>query len=280
MAAFLLDHEPWVRLAAFVGIFVSMALLEWAAPRRVLALPRRLRWSNNLAVVFLDTLLVRLIFPASAVGAAWVAAERGWGLLNQVGGPAVIEIAVAVLLLDLLIYGQHVAFHRVPLLWRLHRMHHLDLDVDVTTGSRFHPIEILASMVLKVAAVTALGAAPVAVLLFEVILNGLAMFNHANVRLPEGFDRVLRRLIVTPDMHRVHHSIHWHELHRNFGFNLSVWDRLFRTYRAQPQDGHRGMTLGIEGFRDPADQRLHRMLWSPLRGDRRGGSGRRQAAGT
>jgi sterol desaturase/sphingolipid hydroxylase (fatty acid hydroxylase superfamily) len=280
MAAFLLDHEPWVRLAAFAGIFAAMALLERAAPRRVLSLSRGVRWSNNLAVVLFNSLLVRLIFPASAVGAAWVAAERGWGLFNQVDMPAVVEVAVAVLLLDLLIYGQHVAFHKVPLLWRLHRMHHMDLDVDVTTGSRFHPVEILASMAIKVAAVAALGAAPLAVLLFEVILNGLAMFNHANVRLPDRLDRALRRLVVTPDMHRVHHSIRWHELDSNFGFNLSLWDRLFRTYRAQPQDGHTGMVIGVEGFRAPADQWLHRMLWSPLRRGRPAGRGRPQAAGT
>lgn len=267
MESYLLQHEPWVRMGAFGLVFGAMALWELFAPRRILAHARARRWPANLGIVVLDALLVRLIVPTAAVGLAVVAAERGWGLLNQLQVPAWLAFVLAVLALDLLIYVQHVLFHAVPALWRLHRMHHADLDFDVTTGARFHPVEILVSAGIKLAAVAALGPSALAVLIFEVLLNATAMFNHGNVRLPAGLDRWLRWIVVTPDMHRVHHSIAARETNRNFGFNLPWWDRLFGTYLAQPAAGHERMTIGISQFRDPAELRLHRMLLQPFRDD-------------
>jgi sterol desaturase/sphingolipid hydroxylase (fatty acid hydroxylase superfamily) len=220
-----------------------------------------------LALVVLDTVVVRLVFPFAGVGMAFLAQTRGWGLFNVVPLRAWLTVPAAVILLDLTIYGQHVAFHAVPVLWRLHRMHHADLEFDVTTGLRFHPGEILLSMVIKLAAVGALGAPPLAVLAFEVMLNATSMFNHGNVRLPRSLDGVLRLIVVTPEMHRVHHSIERRETDSNFGFNVTWWDRLFGTYRAQPSLGHARMTLGIDRFRDPRELRLDRMLLQPLRGD-------------
>ena len=269
MADNLFAHEPWIRLGAFAGIFATMALWELMAPRRRQAIGRLRRWPGNLGVVVIDTLLVRLIFPTAAVGVALVAQVGGWGLLPALDAPAWLAIIIAVFVLDLAIYLQHVLFHAVPVLWRLHRMHHADLEIDVTTGARFHPIEILLSMAIKLGVVAALGAPAVAVLIFEVLLNGTSMFNHGNVCLPPRFDRVLRWLVVTPDMHRVHHSILPRETNSNFGFNLPWWDRLFGTYRAQPQAGHEGMTIGIEQFRDPRELRLDRMLSQPFRDDDR-----------
>src|SRR5688500_18149817 len=246
-----------------------MVLWEILAPRRRQAIVRLRRWPSNLAVVALDTLLVRLVCPTAAVGVALVAQIGGWGLLPALNVPPWLAVLVAVVVLDLAIYLQHVLFHAVPVLWRLHRMHHADLEIDVTTGARFHPIEILLSMAIKLGVVAALGAPAVAVLVFEVLLNATSMFNHANVRLPLRLDRVLRWLVVTPDMHRVHHSILPHETNSNFGFNLPWWDRLFGTYRAQPQAGHAAMTIGIEQFRDPRELRLDRMLLQPFRDDDR-----------
>ncbi|MBI2736268.1 MAG: sterol desaturase family protein [Rhodospirillales bacterium] len=269
MADILLAHEPVIRLGAFVGIFALMALWELWAPRRREAIGRLRRWPSNLGIVVLDTLLVRLAFPTAAVGVALLADSRGWGLLPALDAPPLLAIAAAVVLLDLAIYLQHVLFHAVPVLWRLHRMHHADLEFDVTTGARFHPIEILLSMAIKLGVVAALGAPAAAVLIFEVLLNATSMFNHGNVRLPAGLDRVLRWLVVTPDMHRVHHSILPRETNSNFGFNLPWWDRLFGTYRAQPQAGHQAMTIGIEQFRDPSELRLDRMLLQPFRDDDR-----------
>lgn len=257
--------EPVVRLAAFAGVFAIMALWEIAAPRRRRAHTRFSRWPNNLGIAALNTLLLRVVFPTAAVGAALIAEERGWGLLHVVEAPRWLAVAASVLALDLAIYGQHVAFHAVPLLWRLHRMHHADLDIDVTTGVRFHPVEMLISMLLKIGAVLALGAPALGVLVFEVLLNATSMFNHSNVRMPGWLDRLLRALIVTPDMHRVHHSIVRRETDSNYGFNLSLWDRIFRTYRAQPAAGHEGMTIGIELFREPRELRLDRMLLQPWR---------------
>jgi sterol desaturase/sphingolipid hydroxylase (fatty acid hydroxylase superfamily) len=267
LADILLSHEPWIRLEAFAGVFAAMALWEALAPRRRQAIDRLRRWPGNLGVVAIDTLLVRLIFPTAAVGVALVAQVGGWGLLPALNAPPWLAVVIAVVVLDLTIYLQHVLFHAVPALWRLHRMHHADLEIDVTTGARFHPIEILLSMAIKLGVVAALGAPAAAVLIFEVLLNATSMFNHGNVRLPQGLDRVLRWLVVTPDMHRVHHSIVPRETNSNFGFNLPWWDRLFGTYRAQPQAGHEGMTIGIEQFRDPRELRLDRMLLQPFRDD-------------
>ena len=262
-------YEPHIRLGAFAAVFALMALWEMIEPRRRQAIGRAWRWPNNLGVVLANTLLLRLVFPTTAVGVALLAETQGWGLLNVLAVPAWAAVVGAVAVLDLAIYLQHVLFHAVPALWRLHRMHHADLEFDVTTGARFHPIEILFSMGIKLGVVAALGAPAVAVLIFEVLLNATSMFNHGNVRLPQRIDRVLRWIVVTPDMHRVHHSVVQRETNSNFGFNLPWWDRLFGTYRAQPAAGHEGMTIGIEQFRDPRELRLDRMLLQPFRDDDR-----------
>ena len=266
MSNSILAHEPTIRLTVFLGLLIAMAAWEALAPRRQRLVSRWVRWPSNLGIVVLNTVVLRLAFPVAAVGVAALAEQRGWGLLNNVEIPRWGRIAVAIMALDLAIYLQHVVFHAVPALWRLHRMHHADLDFDVTTGARFHPIEILLSMVLKLAVVTALGAPPASVLIFEVVLNATAMFNHGNVSLPQPLDRVLRWIVVTPDMHRVHHSVIPNETNSNFGFNLPWWDRLLGTYRAQPAAGHEAMTIGLDSFRDPGQLRLDRMLMQPFVG--------------
>ena len=266
MSEFLMDNEPTVRLGFFFGILVVMALWEVAAPRRDRSHSRALRWPSNLGIVVLNTVVLRLLFPTAAVGFAAWGASAGWGLFNNLALPAWLEFLAAVALLDLAIYLQHVMVHAVPALWRLHRMHHADLDFDVTTGARFHPVEIVLSMGIKFMVISALGPAAVAVLIFEVLLNATAMFNHGNVRIPASLDRVLRLFVVTPDMHRVHHSVVVRETNSNFGFNLPWWDRLFGTYRAQPVAGHEGMTIGIGQFREPRELWLDRMLIQPLLG--------------
>lgn len=261
----LLQNEPAIRMGVFLAMLVSMMVWEAVAPRRGRVIHRMLRWSNNLALVVLDTLVIRLAFPVLAVGVALIAQERGWGVLGLIALPLWLEFVLALLVLDLAIYWQHVAFHRIPVLWRMHRVHHADLEFDVTTGLRFHPAEIVLSMAYKLAVVVALGPPAAAVLVFEVLLNATAMFNHANLALPHRADRALRLLMVTPDMHRVHHSVHPDETNSNYGFNVPWWDRVFGTYRAQPRDGHRAMTIGLEQFRDPKELRLDRMLFQPLR---------------
>jgi sterol desaturase/sphingolipid hydroxylase (fatty acid hydroxylase superfamily) len=243
-----------------------MAAWEHFAPRRRQEVPRLVRWPNNLGIVVVNTLVVRLIFPTAAVGLALVAEAQGWGLFNALAAPWWVAVIGSLIVLDLAIYLQHVLFHAVPAFWRLHRVHHADLEFDVTTGLRFHPVEILLSMGIKLAVVVALGPPAVAVLIFEVVLNATSMFNHGNVRLPAHVDRVLRWVVVTPDMHRVHHSVRPDETNSNFGFNLPWWDRLLGTYRAQPTDGHEGMTIGIEQFRQARELWLDRMLIQPLRG--------------
>ncbi|MCZ6531354.1 MAG: sterol desaturase family protein [SAR324 cluster bacterium] len=264
MADFIMSHEAPIRLGFFLGILVLMALWELAAPRRALTVSKALRWGNNLALVVCNSLVLRLVFPVAALGVAVRAEASGWGLLHSLPLPGWLAVLLAVLLLDLLIYGQHVLMHKVPVLWRLHRMHHADLDFDVTTGARFHPLEIVLSMVIKMGAVLALGAPPLAVLIFEVLLNVTSMFNHGNVRIPQGADRLLRLLLVTPDMHRVHHSLVRAETDSNYGFNLPWWDRLFGTYRPQPAAGHEGMTIGIAQFREPRELWLPRLLTQPF----------------
>jgi sterol desaturase/sphingolipid hydroxylase (fatty acid hydroxylase superfamily) len=278
---FVLTHEAPIRLGFFLGIFSVMALWEWLAPRRALTVSKVLRWASNLGIVLVYTLLLRVLFPAASVGMAVFAERVGWGLLNHFDTPYASAVLFAVVVLDLAIYLQHVMFHAVPALWRLHRVHHADLDFDVTTGARFHPIEILLSMVIKFGLIAVLGPPVVAVVIFEVLLNGAAMFNHSNVRIPVTIDAILRLFVVTPDMHRVHHSVLPHEANRNFGFNLPWWDRLFGTYCAQPSAGHEHMKIGIEIFREPKELRLDRMLLQPFRGDARAGGypvGSRQKA--
>lgn len=257
--------EPILRAGVFFSVLAAMAVWEVLAPRRHQPQLRLLRWPGNLGIVVLNSVLVRLIFPAGAVGVAMLAAAHDWGLFNLVAAPGGLALIGAVMLLDLAIYLQHWVFHAVPLLWRLHRMHHADTALDVTSGARFHPVEILLSMAIKSAVVVAMGASPLAVLVFEVLLNATAMFNHGNVALPLPVDRVLRWLVVTPDMHRVHHSVLRAETDSNFGFNLPWWDRLFGTYRAQPEAGHDGMIIGLPEFRAPGETRLDRMLLQPLR---------------
>ncbi len=266
MADFILNYEPVMRLSFFIGIFAVMAVWEVLAPRRKPQYGRLRRWPSNLGIVVLNTLLLRLLFPAAAVGAALLAERGGWGLFNYYNLPFWAAALATIVLLDLVIYLQHVLFHAAPLLWRLHRMHHTDLDYDLTTGARFHPVEIILSMLIKLAFVAALGAPPAAVVIFEILLNATAMFNHSNIRLPRPADRLLRWIVVTPDMHRVHHSVIIDETNSNFGFNLPWWDRLFGTYRDQPRAGHEGMTIGLNMFRDPADLQLQRMLIQPLIG--------------
>ena len=247
---FILKNEVVIRLGFFFGVFAVMAIWELYAPRRALTVSKAVRWVNNLGLVFFNSFVLRLVFPAAAVGMAVFASEQGWGLFNYYDAPPVIAVVASVVAMDFIIYLQHVMVHAVPALWRLHRVHHADLDYDVTTGARFHPLEILLSMIIKFAVILLLGPPVVAVIVFEVLLNATAMFNHGNVRLPATLDRYLRVIIVTPDMHRVHHSVEDDETNSNFGFNLPWWDRLFGTYRAQPRAGQEGMTIGITTFRE------------------------------
>ncbi len=262
----MIEHEAAVRLIAFGAVLAAVALWESRAPRRARAFARSVRWPNNLGVAALNTVIVRAIFPLTATAFALAGEDRRWGLLNNLHGPAALKIVAAAAALDLAIYLQHVMFHAAPALWRIHRMHHADLDFDVTTGVRFHPAEIALSMAYKLGVIAALGASAAGVLVFEMLLNANSMFNHANLRLPARADAILRIFIVTPDMHRVHHSIAIDETNSNFGFNLPWWDWVLGTYRAQPAAGHERMTIGIEQFRAAGELRLDRMLTQPLRG--------------
>ncbi len=263
----ILEHELPIRLGFFFGVFAIMAIWELRAPRRVLTVSKTLRWTSNIGLVFLNSFVLRLVFPTAAVGIAVLANVQGWGLMNIYQMPLGIAVILSVVILDFVIWVQHVMFHAIPLLWRLHRVHHADLDYDVTTGARFHTIEIILSMLIKFAAIVLLGPPVVAVVIFEVLLNATAMFNHANIGLPPVFDRILRWVLVTPDMHRVHHSVEDDEANSNFGFSLTWWDRIFGTYRDQPRAGHQDMTIGIHRYRDPKlVDRLPGMLALPFIG--------------
>jgi sterol desaturase/sphingolipid hydroxylase (fatty acid hydroxylase superfamily) len=259
-----MQGEPLLRLAAFAAVLAAVALWELATPRRKPLHARAARWPHNLGLLLVDAMVVRLLAPGAVIGVALAAEQRGWGLLNALALPWWAALAIGVVLLDLLIYFQHVMFHAIPTLWRLHRVHHADQDFDVTTGVRFHPIEILFSTVIKCAGVAAIGAPAVAVLVFEVLLNATSMFNHANASLPGWAERWVRWLVVTPDMHRVHHSALYDESSSNFGFNLPWWDRLCGTYRAQPRLGHDAMTIGVDAFRSAEDLRLDHLLIQPF----------------
>jgi len=248
---YLISHEIAIRLGFFFGTFLLMASWEMRSPRRLSTTSKWVRWTNNIGIVLLNSLILRLLFPAAAVGMAALAVKQDWGLLNYFSLPYSISIITAVVVLDLIIYLQHIMVHAVPALWRLHRVHHADLDYDVTTGARFHPLEIILSMLIKFATIMVLGPPVVAIVIFEVLLNATAMFNHGNVMIPLHIDRVLRLLVVTPDMHRVHHSVEDEETNSNFGFNLPWWDRIFGTYRDQPAAGHDNMTIGIHYYRNP-----------------------------
>jgi len=267
MTELIIQNEYAIRLSFFFGVLVVMATWEILAPRRVLTISKALRWANNLGLVFLNTILLRLIFPAAAVGMAVFAVEQDWGILNYYELPTWLALTLAIVAMDFVIWLQHVMVHSIPALWRLHRVHHADLDFDVTTGSRFHPLEIFLSMLIKFATIAVLGPPVIAVIIFEVILSGMAMFNHSNIRLPAGLDKILRMLVVTPDMHRVHHSVEDDEANSNFGFNLSLWDRMFGTYRDQPRAGHEGMVIGIHHYRDTRQvSMLSGLLMLPFKG--------------
>jgi len=248
---FIAHHEMSIHMGFSFGVFTLMAVWELLAPRRSLTVSKVVRWTNNLGLVILNTAILRLLFPAAAVGVAIFTSAHGWGVLNHFAVPLPVEVVLSLVALDFIIYLQHVLVHAVPVLWRLHRVHHADPDYDVTTGSRFHPIEIVFSMLVKIAAIVVLGAPPLAVVIFEIILNAMSLFNHGNVRLPLGIDRVLRLIVVTPDMHRVHHSVEGNEANSNFSFNLSIWDRICGTYIDQPRKGHHGMAIGIDDYREP-----------------------------
>ena len=264
---FVMNNEVTIRLSFFLGVFAIMAAWELIAPRRVLTVSKAVRWANNLGLVFLNSFILRLLFPAAAVGMAAFASEQGWGIFNYYQPPFMVAVVVSVIAMDFIIYLQHVMVHAVPVLWRFHRVHHADPDFDVTTGARFHPIEIILSMLIKFATIAVLGPPVLAVVIFEVLLNATAMFNHSNVRLNLAIDKVLRLFVVTPDMHRVHHSVEDDEANSNFGFNLPWWDRLFGTYRNQPRAGHDNMIIGIHTYNDPKlVSWLHGMLWLPFLG--------------
>ncbi len=265
---FVMTHEMGLRGGLFLGVLLLVGLWEVIAPRRTLTVSKGLRWFSNLSIVVLNSMMLRLGFPVLATGVAAFGVTHGWGLFNYVQAPGWLALPVSVIALDFMIWLQHVMVHAVPALWRLHRVHHADPDYDVTTGSRFHPIEIALSMMVKFATIIVLGVPVLAVVIVEILLNASAMFNHGNIRVPDRVDRVLRRFVVTPDMHRVHHSIEADETNTNFGFNLPWWDRLFGTYRAQPRAGHEAMTIGIQGHRDPQEvARLNGMLMLPFRGE-------------
>jgi len=263
------QSDGLIRLAVFAGVFLAMALTELWWPKRRLVVSKKKRWLTNIGISVTGTLLLRLMamlaVPIAAIAAAFYAEAHQIGLLNQVSWPQWIKVVVALLALDLAIWAQHLVSHKIPILWRLHQVHHADRDIDVTTAVRFHPVEIGLSMLWKIVVVVPLGASSLAVFLFEVILNACAMFNHANIALPGWFDRVLRLFIVTPDMHRVHHSVLWREHDTNYGFNLSIWDRLFRTYTAQPKGGHQGMTIGLTPYQSESPTRFGWSLWLPFR---------------
>ncbi len=257
--------EPTIRLAFFFGIFGLMALWEFLDPWREARQGRAVRWPANLGIFALDIIVARLVFPASAVGVALWAQGQGLGLLPLLGLPPVAAGVIGFVALDLMVYAQHVMFHKAPLLWRVHRMHHADTELDVTSGFRFHPIEIVISLATKAALIIALGVPPEAVLAFEIVLNGMALYNHSNVRLPERFERVLRWFVVTPEMHIIHHSAAQRETDSNYGFNLAIWDRLFRTYAHRPAAGYDGMVVGLEEFRDRSEQRVDKLVTQPFR---------------
>jgi len=260
----LLDHESAARLGCFLGLFVVIAVAERTVPRRPLIVKKSLRWFGNLSVQVVNGAFPRLLFPVLPVGLASLWAREGWGLLNVVPLPGTAAILLSLLVLDLAIYTQHFLFHRIQWLWRIHRMHHTDLDLDLTTALRFHPLEIAISLLIKMTVVAVVGPPAVAVLIFEILLNGMAMFNHGNVLIPQQLDGLLRKVVVTPDMHLVHHSIHRQESNHNYGFNLSWWDRLFGTYQAEPAAGRAGMIIGTEGFLDAGYARFVKMILNPL----------------
>lgn len=256
--------EHMFRISFFAGVFLIIAIWEYTAPRRRLTVSKSQRWFNNLFIISLNPLIIHLLFPIVPVGMAFLAQKNGWGLLNNIPIPGWLAVTASIVLLDFVVYFQHVIFHAVPLLWRLHMVHHTDMDIDLTTGLRFHPVEIILSTILKLGVIAVLGLPLAAVIAFEIILNCMAMFNHGNILLPASIDRILRFMLVTPDMHRVHHSVITHETNSNYGFNIAWWDRICGTYRSQPAEGHDAMTIGLARFRDPQKLKLIRLLTLPF----------------
>ncbi|MFK7815950.1 MAG: sterol desaturase family protein [Gammaproteobacteria bacterium] len=265
MLDLLLNEDASVRLGVFIVVFAVLALWEWLAPRRLNTYPKNVRWLNNVTISLINVIVIRLIIPVTLVFVAVKAELLNIGLLNLFDLPGLVEVFVALLILDFAIYIQHIIFHKVGFLWRLHRVHHADLDFDLTTGIRFHPVEILLSLAIKMLVVLAIGAPYISVLVFEMVLNATSLFNHANIRIPLMVDKVLRWFVVTPDMHRVHHSIIKEETNSNFGFNLPWWDYMFNTYQSQPHAGHDNMEIGIESFRKLRELWLDRLLLQPFR---------------
>ncbi len=264
MLDYIASHEPIIRLSFFLGTLGTIGLWQVFAPKRPPSVSTLWRWLNNFGVTFLNTLLLRVLFPILAVGLAATAADNGWGILNLLDLPIALSIVIAVIFQDLVIYWQHVIFHRFSFLWRFHKMHHADVDYDVSTGARFHPVEICLSMLIKLLVVLLLGPPVVSVIIFEILLSSVAMFNHANAGLPEGIDRIARKFIVTPDMHRVHHSVIRDEHNSNYGFNLPWWDYMFGTYRPQPSAGHDKMTIGLQEYQQHRKQSIFWMLRLPF----------------
>lgn len=258
-------HEPFIRIAFFAAIFAIVAIAELFSPRRQLVASKQQRWINNILLSITSTIILRLAFPILPVGIALFCSEKEWGILNYFHFPMWLAVICGFVLLDLTIYAQHKMFHFVPVFWRLHKVHHIDQDIDVTTGLRFHPLEMILSMIIKITAVAAMGAPAVSVVIFEILLNGTTMFNHGNLNISLDADRIIRLLIVTPDMHRVHHSVIVKETNSNYGFNFSWWDRIFRTYRPQPENGHLQMKIGLNGYHEPRYLQLSEMLLIPFR---------------
>lgn len=259
-----MQHDTYIRIGFFFGMLAAMGLWELIAPKRALTMSKSVRWLSNLSLTFINTVLIRFVLGLMGIKLAFIAADHEWGILTLFNMPDLLKGIIAIIVLDLIVYLQHVMFHMLPLLWRMHKMHHADIDIDLTTGTRFHPFEMLISLGIKMMSIAALGAPPWSVVVFEILLNATSMFNHANAYLPFGLDRIIRLLVVTPDMHRVHHSVIINETNSNYGFNLPWWDRLFGTYRAQPVKGHLGMKIGLANFREPKKNTLPWMLIIPF----------------
>ncbi|MBI1244711.1 MAG: sterol desaturase family protein [Alphaproteobacteria bacterium] len=259
-----MTHEAALRLGIFLGLLAAFALWEALAPRRADPPARTRRWPVNLAFVVLGGLVTRVVLPGGVAAFAASAQANGWGFLAALAIPDWAAFVVSIVALDLAIYFQHRLFHRIPVFWSIHRMHHSDTMFDVSTAVRFHPVEIGLSLAIKVAVVAVIGASPESVLAFEILLNAASLFNHTNGRMPDWIERPLRLIVVTPDMHRIHHSARREETDSNFGFSVSIWDRLFATYRAEPADGQDGLTIGLESYRERESQGLLRLLAQPF----------------
>ncbi len=264
MNADIADLESVLRLGVFLSVFVVLAVLELLIPRRRLRYSKLQRWASNIGLSIFNTIFLRIIIPVAGVGAALLAAEKGWGLLNQIELPTLPGSILFLLIFDVTIYWQHRIYHLVPVLWRFHRVHHTDMDYDFTTGSRFHPVSILISTLIKAGLILLMGPPAIAVVLAEVILNATSMFNHSNIKLPEGLETALRKVIVTPDMHRIHHSVERKEHDRNFGFNLSCWDRIFSSYLENAEKPQTEIDIGIRGFQDKKSLNMFTLLFQPF----------------